>query len=216
MPGVGIIDFGFDPSRSPHHFAVVPHGSTYVQFVERFAYGESDAEEPNPPKDVLKAELDLERWQRIRDDAATVFNAHLRAAGLRAAAWRKSAPTLLAPHLGRELLLLVWATESQDLSVLPAVRLNWRGFAPEERWWLYSTINASSRHPEHAERGWRKAIKIALAENPVDTDGFLAESRASAPRARRKRDGSGDTQQPSLLEVEATQPALPLPPSQKE
>lgn len=216
MPGVGIIDFGFDPSRSPHHFAVVPHGSTYVQFIERFAYGESVDNGVDAPREALKAELDLERWQRIRDDAASVFNAHLRAAGVRATSWRKGTATLLAPHLGRELLLLVWAAEGQDLSVLPAVRLNWRGFAPEERWWLYSTINASSRHPEHAERGWRKAIKIALAENPVDTDAFLAESRAPAPRSRRKRDGSGDTQQPSLLEVEAAQPALPLPPSGKE
>lgn len=210
MPAASIVDFGFDPSRSPHHFAVIPHGSTYVQFVERFVYGDGEEEEQALAREVLKAELDLERWQRIRDDAAEVFNAHLRASGFRAASWRKSAPTLLAPHLGRELILLVWATEEQDLSVLPAVRLNWRGVAPEERWWLYSTINASSRHPEHAERGWRKAIKIALAENPVDTSGFLAEPRAPAPRSRRRRDAAADTQQPSLLEVEVSQPALPL------
>lgn len=216
MAGIAVIDFGFDPERSPHHFAVIPHGSTYVQFIERFSYGESGEDESVAAKDVIKAELDLERWQRVRDDAAQVFNAHLRAAGSRPATWRKGAPTLLAPHLGRELILLVWATEGQDLSVLPAVRLNWRGFAPEERWWLYSTINASSRHPEHADRGWRKAIKIALAENPVNTDGFLAEPRAPAPRSRRRRDAFGNTQQPSLLEVESKQPALPLPPLGEE
>src|SRR5260370_28220126 len=46
---------------------------------------------------------------------------------------------------------------------------NWMGLAPEERWWLYTTVNATSGHPEHGrDRGWRKAIKIALAENPSE------------------------------------------------
>ncbi len=208
MPVMVAIDFGFDPARSPHHFAVLPRGSTTVQFVERFDYGERPEDDAVVPRETLKAELDGERWQRIREEAADVFNAHLRAAGFRSGAWRKGAPTLLAPHLGRELLLLVWAVEGQDLSLLPAVRLNWRGFAPEERWWLYSTINASSRHPDHAGRGWRKAIKIALAENPVDTDGFLRESRAAAPRPRGRKGEPEAMQQPSLLDLDASQPAL--------
>ncbi|MGI8826366.1 MAG: DUF3780 domain-containing protein [Chloroflexota bacterium] len=210
MSSVAAIDFGFDPTRSPHHFVVLPVGSTRFQFLERFAHGECLEHDAAVPREVLKAELDGERWQRIRDEAADVFNTHLRAAGFRTGAWRKGGPTLLAPHLGRELLLLVWATEGQDLSVLPAVRLNWRGFAPEERWWLYSTINASSRHPEHAGRGWRKAIKIALAENPLDTTAFIIEWRASAPGPRPGRGRGGDGGQRSLLEAEATQPALPL------
>jgi hypothetical protein len=202
------IDFGFDPKRSPHHFAAVPAGSGHVQFVERFTYGETASDGAAAPKDVVKAELDVERWRRIRDEAADVFNAHLRASGFRTASWRRDAPTLLVPHLGRELLLLVWAAEGQDLSVLPAVRLNWRGFAPEERWWLYSTINASSRHPDHAERGWRKAIKIALAENPVDTGAFLSEPRAPAPGPRTRSRGARDEEQLSLLDADASQPNL--------
>ncbi len=202
MPAIATIDFGFDPARSPHHFAVLPVGSTTVQFVERFAYGERRDDDAAVPREVLKAELDGERWQRIRDEAAGAFNAHLRAAGFRTAVWRKGGPTLLAPHLGRELLLLVWAVEGQDFSLLPAVRLNWRGFAPEERWWLYSTINASSRHPDHPGRGWRKAIKIALAENPVDTNGFLGESRAPAPRPRGRKGEPEAMQQPSLLDLQ--------------
>ena len=46
---------------------------------------------------------------------------------------------------------------------------NWRGLAPEERWWFYTTINATRHgHTEHGnDRGWRKAIKIAFAENPI-------------------------------------------------
>jgi Protein of unknown function (DUF3780) len=202
------IDFGFDPARSPHHFAVVPMGQTSVQFLERFSYGEVDPDDPVAPKEVVKGELDVERWRRVREEAADAFNAHVRGGGRRATSFRKDAPTLLAPHLGRELMLLVWATEGQDLSVIPAIRLNWRGFAPEERWWLYSTINASSRHPEHADRGWRKAIKIALAENPVNTDAFLSEPRVPAPRPRTRKRGIGEEEQLSLLEPDAIQPDL--------
>lgn len=208
MAPTRMIDFGFDPERSPHHFAVVPLGSTRVQFVERFVHGDSDGTDAPASKEVVKGELDVERWRRIRDEAADVFNADLRAAGQRTGSWRKEAPTLLAPHFGRELLLLVWAAEDQDLSVLPAVRLNWRGFAPEERWWLYSTINASSRHPEHADRGWRKAIKIALAENPVDTSAFLSEPRAPAPRMRGRKAPRGEGEQASLLDAGVSQPEL--------
>lgn len=210
------VDFGFDPARSSHHFAVSPVGGARVQFIERFAYGEVQEGDPDAPNDVLKAELDIERWRRIHDDAAEVFNARLRAEGYRAGAWRKSESTLLAPRFGRELILLVWATEGQDLSVLPAVRLNWRGFAPEERWWLYSTINASSRHPEHAERGWRRAIKIAFAENPVDTSGFLTEPRAAAPRPRGRKAPNAAPQQPSLLGEETTQQPLLSKPAPKK
>jgi hypothetical protein len=51
---------------------------------------------------------------------------------------------------------------------------NWTGLAPEERWWLYTTVNATSGHQDHGkDRGWRKAIKIAFAENPT---GDLAPS----------------------------------------
>jgi len=100
MPAIAAIDFGFDPARSPHHFAVLSLGSMTVQFVERFAYGKRREDEAAVPREVLKAELDGERWQRIREEAADVFNAHLRAAGFRTGAWRKGGPTLLAPHLG--------------------------------------------------------------------------------------------------------------------
>ena len=74
----------------------------------------------------------------------------------------------MAPYFGKELTLLAWAIEDADPTLIPSMVANWLGLAPEERWWLYTTINATSGHPEHGrDRGWRKAIKIAFAENPA-------------------------------------------------
>jgi hypothetical protein len=162
-----IYDFGFDPEISPNHFAVVHQGSSVVSFVEYLTW-DADDQEAVPPK--FKAKLYTSHWLRIAEAAANVFNRRLRQDGLRAATWRKTT-TRLAPHFGKELVLLAWATEDADLTVIPNIVANWSGLAPEERWWFYTTINATIGHAEHGkDRGWRKAIKIALTENPVQHD----------------------------------------------
>ncbi|MCL1952548.1 MAG: DUF3780 domain-containing protein [Oscillospiraceae bacterium] len=43
---------------------------------------------------------------------------------------------------------------------------NWKGLLPEERWWLYTMTNAAAGELRE-RRGWRKALKFALEENPV-------------------------------------------------
>lgn len=159
--------FGFDPAQSPHHFAVVvERGEGGVTIEERFVWGDAEDDSEVAPEPNAKAILDAYRWARIAPTAGEVFNARLRAAELPTATW--TTESLLAPHLGKELTLLFWAVEDADPTLLPAMLANWVGLAPEERWWLYTTINATSGHPEHGrDRGWRKAIKIAFAENPV-------------------------------------------------
>jgi hypothetical protein len=54
-----------------------------------------------------------------------------------------------------------------------AVR-NWLGLAPEERWWLYTMTNASTGHAlNDRNKGWRKAIRFALTENPISNQALL-------------------------------------------
>jgi len=160
------IGFGFDPAQSPHHFAVVVMRGDDVTIEERFVWGDDHEDDEAVPAASAKANLDAYRWARIAPTAAEVFNARLRAANLSTATW--ASESVLAPHMGKELTLLAWAVEDADPTLLPAMLANWMGLAPEERWWLYTTINATSGHPEHGrDRGWRKAIKVAFAENPV-------------------------------------------------
>ena len=55
-----------------------------------------------------------------------------------------------------------------DESLIPNVIANWTGLEPEERWWLYTTVNATfTKVDVGKDRGWRKAIKIAFSENPI-------------------------------------------------
>lgn len=159
-----ILGFGYDPETNGHHFVVVAERDGQRTIVERFP--SEDGELHEFPKVTLSAYL----WERIASDAAQEFNRRLRAAGLRAGTWNK-AETVLAPHFGKELTLLAWAVEAQDAdpTPIPMIIANWRGLSPEERWWFYTTINATSALPGHGrDRGWRKAIKIAFAENPVE------------------------------------------------
>ena len=160
------IDFGFKPWQSPHHFAVILSGLDEVTLVERFTW-ETSSEAPVARPVAPKAILNRYRWSRIEGPAGDVFNERLQRQGDPTAVW-KPQETVLAPHLGKELVLLAWAVEDADDSVILNMIGNWRGLAPEERWWLYTTINATSGHPEHGkDRGWRQAIKIAFADNPI-------------------------------------------------
>jgi hypothetical protein len=161
--------FGFDPAQSPHHFLVDGRNDVGdVTIIERFVWDDGNESDADAPEPNAKAILDAYRWARIAPVVTDVFNARLRLAGLPTASFSATPP--LAPHLGKELTLLAWAVEDADPTLLPAMLANWVGLAPEERWWLYTTINATSGHPEHGrDRGWRKAIKIAFAENPTSS-----------------------------------------------
>ena len=64
--------------------------------------------------------------------------------------------------------MLAWAIEDADPSTVPTAIANWKGLAPEERWWLYTmTAAATGNYLAGRGRGWRKALRYALTENPV-------------------------------------------------
>ena len=65
------------------------------------------------------------------------------------------------------MLLLVWAIEDCDPAVIPVAIRNWLGLTAEERWWLFTMTNASTGGL-YDNKGWRKAIRYALTENPID------------------------------------------------
>jgi hypothetical protein len=205
------VDFGFDSRLSAYHFVlVVERDGAGVHVEERFALSAGDAPEDaaQPRRPVLKASLDAYRWSRIAETARSDFNPRVVLQGGRAARWRPD-ETLLAPHLGKELVLLFWVVEDADATLIPNMVANWTGLAPEERWWLYTTINATAGHPEHGrERGWRRAVKIALAENPsavATPGGWLSRGEIDRPeppkRASRKptREAHPKADQLSLL-----------------
>lgn len=238
-PKLETVGFGFEPEGGAYHFVVtIPRGADGVVLVEEhFAYGESveeaakrarfsDAQvgfEVRPPNP--KVELALFKWQMVAEEVRVEFNRRLRGKGQKPGAW-KSAENRLSPYLGKELILLLWSIEEANPADVRQALANWQGLAPEERWWLYATINAATGHASEGRgRGWRRAIQIAFTENPVTesltgSSYYSRRSDSSVRNGKRGRTGSAADKpaQPSLpdLDEESTPaetpgaPALPL------
>ncbi len=103
-------------------------------------------------------------WQDIADPVKAEWNERLKKYGQKTGRWSKV--TELDRLFGKELTLLAWVLEDAPPELWRGIYLNWRGFAPEERWWLYTTTAATSNRPEWGKDwGWRKALRIAFAEN---------------------------------------------------
>jgi hypothetical protein len=165
--------FGFDPAESTHYFMVdVPRGAeTPVNISEHLTW---DAK--TGPKEVgtseqidgqIRVVLARLKWDAIADEVRTSFNQRLKKIGQHAGAWRTGF-NLIRRELGKELVLLAWAIEEADPALISNAIINWKGLEPEERWWLYTQTAAATGHGLNDRgRGWRKAVRYALTENPV-------------------------------------------------
>ena len=166
--------FGFDPDGSAAHFLVnIPVGSTVsVDISEHLTW--------DPERVADSVHLGLERqdgqvrcrlprgkWNEIAEVLRAEFNARLKKEGRRPGKWRAGYNAISRP-LGKELTLLAWAVEDADPALIPTAIANWQGLQPEERWWLYTMTAAATGHCQAGRgRGWRKAVRFALTENPV-------------------------------------------------
>jgi len=170
-PAVKPLGFGFQSASSEHHF-LVTLDKTSALISEHFHFDEADARRElslalGREDDKLRVMLPLAKWTAIAEDVREVFNDRLKMAGLSGGRWNKT-KTLVSRLLGKELVLLAWAIEDADPGLIPTALANWRGLAPEERWWLYTMTNAATGHAIQGRgRGWRKAVRFALTENPV-------------------------------------------------
>ncbi len=187
----GELGFGFNPAESGHHFVLILPGEGEdgpAVLEERFGYGETaDVQRAEP-----RARVDAYTWGRLVEGVQAHFNRRLSDARRRAGVFQHG-ENFFAPHLGKELALLFWASDGLDPTDLPNALANWQGFAPEERWWLYTTVKASGAGPDEGrDRGWRKAIRIAFAESP-------APPRSDGARGFLRNDSSAESQPQAIL-----------------
>ncbi len=168
-----ILGFGFNPEDTEHHFLVyLKPGKKEVVVFEQFQY------DPNPSwskfayevtgsGSTAKVILPFAKWELIQEEARAEFNRRLKGNNLKSAAW-KSEFNYLHRLFGKELLVLAWAIEDADPGTIPLAIQNWLGLKPEERWWLFTITNAATGHAVNGRgKGWRKALRYALTENPV-------------------------------------------------
>lgn len=166
--------FGFEPAESRHHFLVNVSTRTRepVEVSEHFTWddetGSSAVTLATTQEDgQLRVRLARPKWDAIADAVRVEFNNRLKRQGKPSGRWKTGANPV---HrlLGKELVLLAWAVEDADPALVPAAIANWLGLACEERWWLYTMTAAASGHALNGQgKGWRKAVRFALTENPV-------------------------------------------------
>ncbi len=168
--------FGFIPLESAHHFRVyIPPGSTRdIHISEHFTYDPANPDKPASLSDAhdgqIKVVLPRAKWNAIADEVRAELNRRLKATGIKTGKW-KVGTNYVARLLGKELVLLAWAIEDADPATIPTALRNWLGLQQEERWWLYSMTNAATGNAASGRnRGWRKAVRFALTENPVSDE----------------------------------------------
>lgn len=166
--------FGFDPDESIAHFLIhIPAGSTLpVDISEHLSW--------DPERIAESVHLGIERedgqvrcrlarikWNGIAETLRAEFNVRLRKAGRKPGKWKPDF-NAVSRTLGKELTLLAWAIEDADPALISTAIANWQGLQPEERWWLYTMTSAATGNcVTGRSRGWRKAVRYALTENPV-------------------------------------------------
>lgn len=162
----GTVGFGCPDATDPHHFVVtIPkERGKPVTIAEHFGLtGEANG----LPEKIDRVRLSRAQWRLIADDAKAVLNERLREKGLKTGRWQ-TGENKMERLLGRELTVLVWAIALADTELVPAAIKNWVGLKPEERWWLFTITAAATGRVEDSDRGWRKALRYALTENPTE------------------------------------------------
>lgn len=171
--------FGFVPTESEHHFLVTIAASKKSDVVisEHFTWDDSDVRRElsfalGQEDNKMRVILPRQKWETIADPVKAEFNQRLRILGLKSGQWAvkagKGGQNPISRLFGKELVLLAWAIEEADPALIPIALKNWLGLAPEERWWLFTMTNAATGHAISGRgKGWRKAVRYALTENPV-------------------------------------------------
>lgn len=176
--------FGFNASDSRHHFLVtIPKSAKEsVQISEHLTWDEHRGSGlvclGNEDDGQIRIVLARTKWEAIADEIRSEFNRRLKREGRRAGSWR-AGPNVVRRELGKELVLLAWAIEDADPGLVPTAVANWLGLVPEERWWMYTqTAGATGHGLRDRNKGWRKAVRFALTENPVS---MVAKDEAIVP-----------------------------------
>lgn len=172
----------FITEEADHHFCVNIPSSKTSDVVITENYVRQDPDLPPVISDVVKPRVIIpkKRWDLIAPSLRHEFNDRMRRIKKKSANWR-SGLNKVSRAFGKELVVLAWAIEQTEDENVSAAIQNWLGLSPEERWWLYTQANATCGHAEKGKgKGWRKAIGIALTENPVQTQHVGPEAGATA------------------------------------
>ena len=168
------IDFGAPDAFGAHLFRVeiLASRNEPVVIVEDYGYR---GQQGGIPREEERVVIARQVWSAIVDISRREFNDRLKAAKVLTGRWH-TGTNLVDRLLGKELCVLAWAAETANEEQLPVICSKWAALRPEERWWLFSVTVAEAGLPDDTQRGWRRALFLALS------DGEKAASRKRRPR----------------------------------
>ncbi len=168
MSRIRALGFGYLPEETKHHFlTVIPtKREGKIAVYERFAWDEGDIQVSDLEYGSLKVVIDKHKWDLVRETIQLEFNTVLKENRILVGRFR-GGQIPIDRLLGKEMVLLLWAIEDSDPNLIPLALKNWLGLSREERWWLFTMTNAVTGQADD-KRGWRKAIRYALTENPLE------------------------------------------------
>jgi hypothetical protein len=175
--------FGVPNDIDPHHFVVdIPAARVNpVVITEQFGLaGGSNG----LPDSIERCRLSQDAWNGIRKELERVLNDRLKEKKLGTSRW-KSGKNQVERLLGRELCVLAWAIETAAKETVPNAIRNWSGLKPEERWWLFAMAASMTGTSQDIDIGWRKALRVALTENPTGEE--VVAIRAKRPKSAEER-----------------------------
>lgn len=175
--------FGVPNDIDPHHFVVdIPAArANPVVITEQFGLsGGSNG----LPDSLERCRLNQDAWNGIRKELERVLNDRLKEKKLATSRWR-SGKNQVERLLGRELCVLAWAIEAAPKESIPNAIRNWSGLKPEERWWLFAMAASMTGTSQDVDIGWRKALRVALTENPTGEE--VVAIRAKRPKSLEER-----------------------------
>lgn len=174
--------FGVPDTIDPHHFIVtIPSGNSGDIVISEH-FGISAPSES--PEVLVRCKLSRPAWRGISEEAKRVLNDRLREKKFKQSRW-SAGENLVERLLGKELCVLAWAVENAPEESYPAAVLNWIGFKPEERWWLFKMVDQTVGEADDKDIGWRKALRIAFTESPNQLE-------VSQKKRQRKKHIDGD------------------------
>ncbi|ABA57067.1 hypothetical protein Noc_0547 [Nitrosococcus oceani ATCC 19707] len=160
------LGFGVPTTLDPHHYQVtIPRGTKQPVLI-RECLGIQAGREDSAVLDRVC--LERRRWTAIANEVKRAFNHRLRRQKLAPGRW-KMGENPVDRLLGKELCVLAWAIEEASPEQTGLAVRNWLALRPEERWWLFGMTAIATGGLQDSRRGWRRALRYALADLPQAT-----------------------------------------------
>jgi len=186
-----IATYGFGVPKetlAPHHFIVqIPRATRGKGSEILISEDLGMHQEGNAPMVLERALIPRAYWSEVSGPVKRTFNERLKAHNLRTGTW-KTGRNPVDRLLGKELCVLAWALEGLDEDRVGRALRNWLSLRPEERWWLFGMVAATSQEAMDRQSGWRIALRYALGHSE---DGRIPTVRREA-RLRPVSNDSGD------------------------